>query len=234
MQINRATRSQIVATIVLFALGLVCGETRLPAQSQAFSATISGTVTDKSGSSVAGATITLSSAERGITRSFTTKDTGTYVITLLPPADYTLKVIQPGFETYEQRGVSLAAGANATQDIVLLVGSVSQEVVVSDAAPLLNTDNANISADISAQQVVELPLNLRNVYGLASLNSSVNNSTQAQMVNSNGISGSADQDISVLLRQLWWHPLRHRLPSSSMEPGTRHRTGAALSTSPRS
>src|SRR6202021_929154 len=44
----------------------------------------------------------------------------------------------------------------------------------------------------------ELPLNLRNVFGLASLNSSVNNSTQAQMVNSNGISGSADQDISFL------------------------------------
>src|SRR5260370_7032329 len=140
----------------MFALGIFFGASRLLAQSQAFTATISGTVTDKSGSVVAGAKITLSSAERGITRSFTTRDSGTYTITLLPPADYTLKVVQPGFETYEQRGVSLAAGANATQDIVLLVGSVSQEVVVSDAAPLLNTNNTNISADISPNHLAEL------------------------------------------------------------------------------
>jgi hypothetical protein len=182
----------------MFALGIILGATRLSAQSQAFTATISGTVTDKSGGVVTGAKITLTSAERGITRSFTTGDSGAYTITLLPPADYTLKVVQPGFQTYEQRGISLAAGAAATQDIVLSVGAISQEVVVSDAAPLLDTDNANISADISAKQVVELPLNLRNVYGLASLNSSVNNSTQSQMVNSNGIYGSADQDISFL------------------------------------
>ena len=188
----------MVATIVMFALGIVFGATRLSAQSQAFTATISGTVTDRSGSMVSGAKITLTSAERGITRTFVTKESGAYTITLLPPADYSLKVEQPGFQTYDQRGISLAAGASATQDIVLSVGAVTQEVVVSDSAPLLNTDNANISADISQQQVVELPLNLRNVFGLASLNSSVNNSTQAQMVNSNGISGSADQDISFL------------------------------------
>src|SRR5207302_6706634 len=158
MQFNRATPPQAVATIVMFALGIVSGATRLSAQSQAFTATISGTVTDKSGSVVTGAKITLTSAERGIARSFVTKESGTYTITLLPPADYSLKVEQPGFQTYEQRGISLAAGASATQDIVLSVGAVTQEVVVSDSAPLLNTDNANISADISQQQVVELPL----------------------------------------------------------------------------
>ncbi|WP_260473150.1 TonB-dependent receptor [Edaphobacter aggregans] len=181
----------------MLALG-IAGITRLQAQSQAFTATISGTVTDTSGGVLPGAKITLISAERGITRTFTTSETGSYTFTLLPPADYVLKVEQPGFQTYEQRGVSLAAGVSVHQDITLSVGAVSQEVVVSASAPLLNADNANISADISQRQVVELPLNLRNVFGLASLNSSVNNSTQAQMVNSNGISGSADQDISFL------------------------------------
>jgi len=197
MRFNRGTRSQLLATIVMFALGMV-GITRLSAQSQAFTATISGTVTDTSGGVVPGAKVTLTSAERGIARSFTTSDSGAYSFTLLPPADYVLKVEQSGFQTYEQRGVSLAAGVSAHQDITLSVGAVNQEVIVSAAAPLLNADNANISADISQRQVVELPLNLRNVFGLASLNSSVNNSTQAQMVNSNGISGSADQDISFL------------------------------------
>src|SRR5580698_5551420 len=101
MQFKRATRSQIVATmtIVLFALGLFFGTTtHLAAQSQAFTATISGTVTDKSGSVVSGAKVILTSAERGITRSFVTGQSGTYTITLLPPADYNLKVEQPGFQ----------------------------------------------------------------------------------------------------------------------------------------
>ena len=197
MRFNRGTRSQLLATIVMFALG-VFGITRLSAQSEAFTATISGTVSDSSGGLMAGAKITLTSAERGITRTYTTTDSGNYTFTLLPPADYLLRVEQSGFQTYEQRGISLAAGASAHQNITMTVGAVSQEVVVSASAPLLNADNANISADISQRQVVELPLNLRNVFGLASLNSSVNNSTQAQMVNANGISGSADQDISFL------------------------------------
>ena len=169
MQFNRGTRSQLLATIVMLALG-IAGITRLQAQSQAFTATISGTVTDTSGGVLPGAKITLISAERGITRTFTTSETGSYTFTLLPPADYVLKVEQPGFQTYEQRGVSLAAGVSVHQDITLSVGAVSQEVVVSASAPLLNADNANISADISQRQVVELPLNLRNVFGLASLN----------------------------------------------------------------
>src|SRR5258707_7258916 len=96
MQFNRATRSQTVATIVMFALGIIFGATRLSAQSQAFTATISGTVTDRSGSVVTGAKITLTSSERGIARSFVTKESGTYTITLLPPADYSLKVQHQG------------------------------------------------------------------------------------------------------------------------------------------
>ncbi len=197
MQFNRGTRSQLLATIVMFALS-ISGLTRLHAQSQAFTATISGTVTDTSGGLLSGAKITLTNAERGITRSFVTSSSGSYSFTLLPPADYSLKVEETGFETYEQRAISLAAGVTAHQDVTMSVGAVNQEIVVSSSAPLLNADNANISADISQKEVVELPLNLRNVFGLASLNSSVNNSGQSQMVNANGISGSADQDISFL------------------------------------
>ena len=60
----------------------------------------------------------------------------------------------------------------------------------------LNTDNANVAAEISGKQVVELPLNLRNVFGLVTLNSSVNNGTQGQVLNGGGEQGTADQDIS--------------------------------------
>ena len=73
-------------------------------------------------------------------------------------------------------------------------------MVVTSQASLLNTENANIAADIDAKQVVELPLNLRNVYGLATLNSSVNNTSEGQMLLGGGgpSTDNADQDISFL------------------------------------
>jgi hypothetical protein len=73
-------------------------------------------------------------------------------------------------------------------------------VVVNAQASQLNTDNANISTDIDAKHVVELPLNLRNVFGLATLNSSVNNNSEGQMLLGGGSNGTddADQDISFL------------------------------------
>ena len=79
---------------------------------------------------------------------------------------------------------------------MLEVGTAQEQVTVSGEAPILNTDNANVAAEISGKQVVELPLNLRNVFGLVTLNSSVNNGTQGQVLNGGGEQGTADQDIS--------------------------------------
>jgi hypothetical protein len=184
--------------MVALVLSLALGTPLLSAQTQAFTASLSGSVTDSSGAVIRTAKVTLASEERGITRTFTTSDSGNFSFQLLPPADYSLKVEMSGFRAYEQKGISLAAGAAVHQDVTLSVGDTAQNIVVSSEAPLINADNANISADISQKQVVELPLNLRNVFGLASLNSSVNNSQMAQMVNANGISGQADQDISFI------------------------------------
>ncbi len=194
MSSNPLFRSVVIA-VAIVATFLLLPSAYLHAQSQV-TATLSGSLSDSSGASLQGGKITLTSADRGITRTFTTDATGTYVFPLLPPAVYSIRAEASGFKSYVQNGISLAAGQTAQQPIVLTVGSVSEKVEVTAQAPLLNADNANISSDISAQQVVELPLNLRNVYGLAFLNSSVNNTAEFQIVGGNGISGSADQDIS--------------------------------------
>jgi hypothetical protein len=64
----------------------------------------------------------------------------------------------------------------------------------------MNTDNANVAADIDAKQIVELPLNVRNVYGLATLNSSVQNTSEGQLLLGGGsnTTDTADQDISFM------------------------------------
>jgi len=170
------------------------------AQLATTTATLSGTVSDPSGAILPGASVTLASDEKGVTRTFLADALGRYSFSQLPPSTYTLTVKEKGFEVYQQNGIVLDASVSATQDVTMTVGSESQSVTVTADASVLNTDNANVATDIDAKQIVELPLNNRNVYGLITLNSSVNNSSEGQMLLGGGSNSTdnADQDISFL------------------------------------
>ena len=173
----------------------------LPArsQTQAFSASLTGVVHDSSQGVVPGAKVTLSSSEKGIARTFTTDTEGRYSFTLLSPGKYSLLIEAAGFSSYKEEGIDLTAGQAASETITLQLGQVKTELTVTGAqAPLLATDNANVSSDLNQQEIQQLPVNLRNAFGLVLLNSSVNNSTQLQLLNGGGQSGTADQDISFL------------------------------------
>ena len=187
---------RLIRVLLLAMLVLKAGS--VFAQDQTTAANLSGIVSDSTGATVPGSAVSLSSAENGISRTTTTDGGGNYSFRLLPPATYSLKVEAKGFRSFRQEGITLVPGQGATVPVGLSIGSSSEEVVVTSDAPLLNTDNANLSSEISSKQVVELPLNLRNVYGLAILNSSVQNSTEGQKVNGGGTQDTADQDISFL------------------------------------
>jgi hypothetical protein len=165
-------------------------------QGQAVSASLNGIVSDSTGARVPGATVTVTNAEQGFSRSVVTDASGNYLFTLLPPSQYNFAVQAPGFKGYQQKGIVLEVGQAASNPVVLQVGSSNEEVVVTGQAPLLNTQDANLSAEVSGKHLVELPLNLRNPFGLVTLNSSVNNSSQTQALNGGGQQGTADQDIS--------------------------------------
>lgn len=169
-------------------------------QGQATTARLVGSISDPSGAVIPRATVTLTSTQKAISRSQLTDRSGDYSFPLLEPSSYTLTVTVKGFKTFAQSGISLDAGQSARQDVTLSVGSEAEKVEVTSQAPLLNADNANISADINSRQIVQLPLNLRNIISLATLNSSVNNTSQSQVLNggSGSTNGNADQDISFL------------------------------------
>ena len=187
-----------VAGLMLVLLMLPLQSAR--AQLGVTTATLSGTVTDSTGAVVPKAVVTLNSSERGITRMTTTNETGRYTFSQLPPSTYVLLVRVGNFATYQQNGIVLNSSQAATQDVTLVPSSVSQQIVVTSGASLLNTDNANVSTEVNDKQIVELPLNLRNPYGLATLNSSVNNNSEQQtMLGGGGNStDNADQDITFL------------------------------------
>ena len=192
----RNHRSRLaVATVALLGLTLL-GPTvpRAWAQAQAFNASLSGVVYDKTGGVVPAATVTLSNPEKGITQTFTTPPDGRYAFTLLPPGTYSLKVEKAGFRPYLQSGIALEVGQAATQDVSVELGAVTQEITVTAGAPMLNTQSADVGTTVTAQAILDLPLDVRNVFGLVYLNASVNNSSTYQVVNGNGQSDTADQD----------------------------------------
>ena len=179
---------------------LVSSPPPINAQIATTTATLSGVVSDSSKAVVPRAQVTLVSPEKGINRTFMTDAVGRYSFNQLPPATYSLSVQDAGFEKYQQNGIVLNAADSATQNVTLTVGSNEVSVTVTADASLLNVDNSNVATSLDAKEIVELPLNVRNVYGLATLNSSVSNSSESQMLLGGGgnTTDNADQDISFL------------------------------------
>jgi hypothetical protein len=177
---------------------LVAGKPVYAQSSTAFTSTLNGAVVDPSGAAVNGAKVTLTSPEIGFSRTYTTKDSGLYTFTFLPPAAFTLEVQAAGFKHYKQEGIIMAAGQTAEQQVSLTVGAITESVEITSQAPLVNADNANVSEDLSARFAEDLPLNFRSVISLTLINSSVNNAAEEQVVGAPGLAQTADQDISFL------------------------------------
>ena len=166
------------------------------AQGEAANARLDGTVEDPNGASVPGAKVTLANRDTGFTREFNTTEAGQFTFTLIPPGRYELSVEKAGFNIYRQTNIVLAVGQASTLNPRLELGAVTQTVEVEGAAPVLNTGSSDVGSEVSSKQAVELPLNIRNVFGLVQLDSSVNNSQQNQALNPPGSQGNVDQDIA--------------------------------------
>jgi len=136
---------------------------------QAFYGSIVGTVTDQSSAAVRGANVTLTNVATDERHQTLTGDFGGYQFLNLIPGIYKVDVEQVGFKraTREQIEVTVAGAVRA--DISMQVGEVTQSVEVIAAAPLLQTENANLSQVVNSRSVEELPVNGRNILNLAAL-----------------------------------------------------------------
>lgn len=189
--------SKLAVALLVLAAALIAS-TRLQAQTLTSTASLSGTVSDQTGAVVPKATVKIVSSDTGVARMFVTDSSGGFSFALLPASTYSLTVEAQGFNTAKQERIVLSAGASVTDNVKLQVATTSEQVTVTSATPLLQTDSANVSTMVSTRQVQDLPLNLRNVTGLVLLNSSVNNQTQQQILASGGAEDTADQDESFL------------------------------------
>jgi hypothetical protein len=136
---------------------------------QVSGATLSGTVTDASGSAVANATVSVKNTSTGIVREITTDAAGLYAVPNLPPAVYDVSTTATGFSTLVQTGITLTVGAQQTLNISLKVGQVSENVTVSGEAPQVELTSSAISGEVNETTVRELPLNGRDWSSLSVL-----------------------------------------------------------------
>ena len=158
---NKAAR--LSWTIVFVALACVTS------LAQSYTGRILGTVTDQSGASVAGATVTITDVARGTTRTITTDGAGEYVAPNLLPGTYKVRAEAKGFKSVERPNIELEVAKDALIDLSLPPGNVSETVQVTDEVPLLDTTSATLGGTLSNAQINDLPLNGRNYENLLQL-----------------------------------------------------------------
>ncbi len=155
------------------------------------SASLSGTVTDPSGAAVSGAALTVKDVHTEVQRDTVTDAAGRYQVLALPVGEYEIAVKKPGFAEEVRRGVQLAVGQDATVDLRLSVGEVSQQIVVEADAPPLSVTTADVSGLVGERQVKDLPLNGRSFDELVTLNPGVVNFT-SEKTGGIGVSNSTN------------------------------------------
>ncbi len=130
---------------------------------------ILGTVADPSGAVVPGAQVTVENLNTGLTTNVKTNSVGAFDVPALPIGPYSVQVSMQGFKAWKVDRVDLTVGARQRLTITLQVGNTSQQVSVSAAPALLQTETAQTGTTVQEKNILNLPLNGRNVVNLVQL-----------------------------------------------------------------
>lgn len=142
-------------------------------RAQVGTTSLRGTIEDKTGAVITGATVKLTEPSLGVERNTVSSSTGFYEFPALQPGTYSLRVEAPGFRAYDQKNIQLLVSSPATINVTMQVGSTTETVEVSALGETLNTTDASIGVPFGENQVKQLPLESRNVGDLLSLQAGV-------------------------------------------------------------
>src|SRR5581483_1941639 len=161
----------VVSLSTLFGIFLIAA---LPAAAQVDRGAIEGVVTDPTGARLSAAQVTITNRDTSQSVRITTDDEGNYNAKLLKIGTYSVSATKQGFETTVQSGVDVAVNQSVRVDLVLKLGSASETVQVTGAAPLLQTESSSLGTVETERRISELPLNGRNFIQLAYLGPGAN------------------------------------------------------------
>src|ERR1035438_3132709 len=164
MKRSVASKVTVIASLLLFAL--------VPIKSllgQVQAGRIVGTVTDPNKAVVPNAKVVITNTGTNQAQNLTTNSAGEFVLTPAEPGIYNVAITASGFGTSEVKGVQVLVAQSARVDVELKIGDIATRVEVTAAVPLLNTESGTLGQEITNKEIVDLPLNSRSFYQLASL-----------------------------------------------------------------
>jgi len=144
----------------------------LAAQSQATTGVIRGTVTDPSGTPVAGATVVLHESQTGFQRQVATNERGVFIAPLMPLGTYDVAARAVGFSETRRTGVRLGVGETVNLNLPLAAVQL-QAVVVEATQPVVDATRIESSTRLPDAAVSRLPNNGRNYLNLTLLTPNV-------------------------------------------------------------
>ncbi|HZJ44305.1 MAG TPA: TonB-dependent receptor [Pyrinomonadaceae bacterium] len=159
-----------VSTILMFLVVAFCTFSFMPPTVFAQeTASIGGVIKDESGALMPSATVIAVHERTGYSRTMSTQSDGSYLFTLLPLGSYKVEVEAAGFKRSIRTGIVLTAGQNATADVTMSLGGVTETVTVDDEVPLIDTRSATQSTLMDTKRMVELPIKGRSPASLIGL-----------------------------------------------------------------
>ena len=145
------------ALIIFFGLAALIGFSLQKASAQtATTGDLAGVVTDPTGAIVPNITVTLRDLQQGNTRDTKTNDSGIYRFSLLQAGSYEVDVDASGFQPIG-RTTTVSLGQVTTLDVKLALKSTAERVVVVEEAPLVQTENGNVSSTLDERTIQTMP-----------------------------------------------------------------------------
>jgi hypothetical protein len=148
-----SNRSLAVASLVLSFFAAP-----FSASSQVLYGSLTGNVTDVSGSAVPNAKVDATNIGTGIGKQATTDGRGVFLIQDIQPGVYKVTISAPAFSILVESGVQIAENTDRRIDVQLQVANVGQTVTVAADTAVLQTDRADVNHQITTQEVADLPL----------------------------------------------------------------------------
>lgn len=161
---NRLLRSFLLVCLGLFSPGVLLA--------QVAGGTITGTITDSTGSVIPKPRIDVTNRATAVTRTVTTNEDGIYTAPNLVPGDYEVKATAPGFAP-KGTNLTLTVGEELSLSLTLEVGAIDQKIEIVDTPPAIELSSSALSAVVAGPVIRDLPLNGRSWTDLSTLQAGV-------------------------------------------------------------
>ena len=156
---------------------------------------IQGTVLDQNGAAIMGATVVATQVGTGTRRETRTDEGGRYSLAALPVGEYSVVIEAQGFQQYVRSGLQVEAAVTSTIDVSLSIGAITQQITVTESAPVINTTQSTTFRQINQLEMVEVPSSTRSFTHLLTAEAGVatdlppvqGNDTGAQSPSVNGL-----------------------------------------------